>query len=260
MVSDTLRFSSMPELIYVFARPRIDQRTCAQADAFLSLGDPTSASGLMPNISVTLGNRSGLMSSASAKTIYQIAVRNGYQGTWNDWVYGSGSLIMLAPATDLGLDIQNGDILSGEAGSVNFTIQAQFSNANYVSAFGKTAATPLTNLALELVVIPVYKGIATITPDNCVFNLGQLSEAEVSHLLHSADVISSEQVKPTIQGAGLFGRLKSVFGQVARGVQAVAPIAAQVAEHPIVQKLAQQAMGAQGGIISGASLHMRRRR
>jgi hypothetical protein len=249
----------MPELIYVFARPRIDQRTAAQADAFLSLGDPASASGLVPNISITLGNRSGLMSSASAKTVYEIAVRNGYQGSWNDWYIGSGSLIMIAPVTDLGLDVANGDVLPGESGSVNFTIQAQFSNANYVSAFAKTGAAALTNLALELVVIPVYKGIATITPDNCVFNLGQLSEAEVSHMLTRGDVVSSEQVKPTIMGAGLFGRMKSIFSQVARGVQAAAPIVAAAAEHPLVKKMAEKvAEQQQGGILTGAGFRRRR--
>jgi len=249
--SDTLRFSAMPDLIYVFVRPQISNRTSAvasrsQADAFFSLAES-------PNIAITLGNRTGLMNSASAKTFYEIAVRNGYNSSWNDWSYGSGSLLIISPTLDLGLNLDAGDIAVGQSGSVNFQIQGSWSNQNYVYATAATGGADITNLVPELVVIPVFSGKAAISPSNCVFSIADLSENELMHLLRTADAdagtkVSSEALKPTIEGRGLFGSAKRILSKLAQGAQAVA-------SHPIVSQMA----GLSGGLISGGSA-MRRRR
>jgi hypothetical protein len=224
--SDTIRLQSMPSLIYVFARPQITGRTSAiaqrsQADAFLSLGAP-GAGGFMPTVSVNIGNRTGLLTSASAKTLYRMSVRNGYKATYNDWQWGSGSLLVIDPVEDLGVNLQAGDILPGESGSVNFQISATYSNANYLASFGQAGGADITGLPLELVIVPVYSGVVSITPDNCVFNIGELSESEVNALLRTApkdgSMVSSEQIKPTIEGGALFGKHKSILGHTARGM------------------------------------------
>lgn len=224
--SDTIRLQSMPSLIYVFARPQITGRTSAvaqrsQADAFLSLGAP-GAGGFMPTVSVNIGNRTGLLTSASAKTLYRMSVRNGYKATYNDWQWGSGSLLVIDPVEDLGINLQAGDILPGESGSVNFQISATYSNANYLASFGQAGGADITGLPLELVIVPVYSGVVSITPDNCVFNIGELSEAEVNALLRTAPkdgtMVSSEQIKPTIEGGALFSKHKSILGHTARGM------------------------------------------
>lgn len=224
--SDTIRLQSMPSLIYVFARPQITGRTSAvaqrsQADAFLALGAP-GLGGFMPTVSVNIGNRTGLLTSASAKTLYRMSVRNGYQSTYNDWQYGSGSLLIIDPVEDLGVNLQAGDILPGESGSVNFAISATYSNANYLASFGQAGGADITGLPLELVIVPVYSGVVSITPDNCVFNIGELSESEVSALLRTApkdgSMVSSEALKPTIEGGALFGKYKSILGHTARGM------------------------------------------
>lgn len=250
--TDTVRLQSMPSRVYFFVRPQITGRTSAvgsrsQADAFLSLGGGTQVGGL-PSLTVNIGNRTGLLASASAKTLYRMSVRNGYRGTWNDWAYGSGSLVIIDPVEDLGINLQAGDILPGESGSVNLQITANFNNANYVAATAQVGGADIAGLALESVLVCVYSGVCSITADNCVFNIGELSEAEVSALLKTAPkegaMVSSEVIKPTIGGGSLFGKFKSILGHTARGLQAVA-------SHPMTQMLAK-GRGLRGGVFTQA--------
>ena len=248
--SDTLRFSAMPDLIYVFVRPQITGRTSAvgsnsQADCFFSLAEN-------PNLSITLGTRSGLMSSANAKTLYEVSVANGYNSSWNDWSYGSGSLLIISPTLNLGLNLDAGDIAVGQSGSVNFQIQGNWTNTNFVYATGAVNGANIANLVPELVVIPVFSGKAVLTPSNCVFSISDLSENELMHLLRTADEekgtkVSSEALAPTIKGGSLFGSMKRILSKVAQGVQ-------QVASHPVVGHLA----GMSGGLMTGAGMRRRR--
>lgn len=229
--SDTLRLISLPSRIYVFARPQFSATrtagTYSYPDAFFSLG--TGAS--LPNLSITLGTRTGLMSSASSQTLYRMSKRNGYRGTFYDFLYGSGSLLVIDPVEDLGVNPET-DVLPSEDGSVNFQVSCNFSNVNFVQA-GLAGQTALANFTSqpEIVVVAVYAGVASITPENCVFNLGQLTDSEKQVLLNTAPnegMLSSEQVKPTIQGAGLFSKVKNVASSIAHGAIKVAPHAVEV--------------------------------
>ena len=254
--SDTLRFQSMPSLIYIFMRPAISSRTSAigtgsQADAFFALGNQlvTTAGGqIQPNVSISCGNRTGLLTSASAKTLYRMSVRNGYKGTYADWQYGSGSLLILDPVQDLGINLQGGDILPGESGSVNFQFTGAFTSANFASATAAVGGADIAGLPVELMIVPVYSGIVSLTPDNCVFNIGELSEAEVNALLRTAPkdgtMISSEAVNPTIKGGDLWTRTKSILGSTAKGIGAV-----------IDNPLFKQALGAAQGLGGALRRH-----
>jgi len=244
--SDTIRFQTMPSLIYVFARVPLSARVNTSAavnyagrlaDSFLPIGDNSGQA----NCSVQIGTRTGLLASASTKTLYRMAKRNGYNSSWEDWSQGSGSLLIIDPVADLGVNIEAGDVVPGEAsGNVNFQIQMMVNNSNYLYAGASQAAreaqgVPAGQTALELMIVAVYSGTATITPDGCLYNLGELSPAEVSTLVRKAprdgSMVSSEMIKPSIQGGSLLSKFKSILGQTARGIQAVAA-------HPMVGKLA----------------------
>ena len=257
MASDTLRFSAMPDLLYIFARPQITSRTGApggtpamrgQADSFMALSNP-------PAISITLGNRSGLLASASQQTLYEISCRNGYNSSFNDWAYQSGSLIIISPTLDLGLNLNAGDLAVGQNGSVNFQISASFSNVNYVNNWTAVSGAAINYiLTPELVIIPVFQGRATLSPSNCVFSIADLSESELRHLLRTADEesgtkVSSESLKPSIQGGSLFGSMKRILSKVAEGAH-------MVGNHPLTQKLAGMG-GDSGGLLSGGKLRRR---
>lgn len=234
--SDTIRFQTMPSLIYVFARLPMSTRTSTDAttnyagrvaDSFCSLGDGQGNA----NVSIQIGTRTGLCASASTKTMYRMARRNGYNSSFEDFSQGSGALLIINPVEDLGVNIEAGDVVPGEAsGNVNFQIQMMVNNGNFQYA-GPTQASreaqgvPAGSSALELMIVAVYSGTATITPDGCQYNLGELSPAEVSALVAKAprdgSMVSSEMIKPTIQGGSLFSKAKSILGQTAKGISSV---------------------------------------
>lgn len=255
--SDTLRFTSTPSLIYIWLRPQMALRDAAAAggtsyaDFFFPLGSLGQNS--LPNFNITFGNRSGLMSSMSVQQAFKVSCRNGFQGSWREWL-NAGCVLILSPTLDFGISLSEGDSLPGQTGSVNFQYQATYNNQNvlYSNAIAGGAPWPAATVATELVIAVSYSGKTILTADNCIFTTGYLSEAEIDNLLKTApkdgSMTSDEVIKPTIQGSGLFSKAKSILGHVARGIGAVAPIVQQVAEHPLVQKMAK------GGVISGAGM------
>ena len=223
--SDTLRLSSLPEKIYVFCRPSLQTRIAAapssQADTFLSLGNLDGTAG----VSVSIGTRTGLLASASVKTLYRMAKKNGYRGSYFDWYYGSGSLLIIDPVMDLGID-PNCDVLPGESGSVNFQINCTFNPTNIVYGnAGNASVSPYYTATqnTDLMVVVVYSGTANITPDGCTFNTGELSHSEVGALLKTApkdgSMTSTETFKPTVQAGSLFSKFKSVLGTAASALK-----------------------------------------
>ena len=238
VVSDTIRFQTMPSLILVWVRQSMSSRlqpagaqvNCAGkvADCFLSVGDPISGNA---NTSIQIGTRTGLLASASRKQLYRMARDNGYTGSWEDWDYGSGSLMLIDVVKDLGINIEAGDVVPGEAsGNVNFQISMMVNSSNYnyvaqTQAQREALGVPAGQCPLEMMIVAVYSGVATIDPTGCLYSLGELSPAEVATLVTKApkdgSMVSSEAIKPTIQGGSLFSSVKSILGKTARGVQAV---------------------------------------
>jgi hypothetical protein len=225
--SDTLRFSSLPERIFAFARCPIANRINAGTagnqfnypDAMYGLGDPSSG---LANIQVSIGTRTGLLASSSIATMYRMAKKNGYNSNYNDYTMGSGGLIVIDPVEDLGVDLNAGDVLPGESGSVNFQINLTINNYNVLAA-GVGSPWAVANPPIELMVVAVYSGTANITPDGCVFNTGELAPAEIDALIRTApkdgSMTSTETFRPNIKAGSLFSKFKSVLGTVADGLK-----------------------------------------
>ena len=214
--SDTLRLSACPSLIYILARPPISNRTIPDTQTFYGLGHADYS--LMPaGIQITFGNRTGLLSSASSQTMYRMAKKNGYSGSFDEWV--RSGLYIINPVADLGID-PTLDFLPLETGAENFQVSL-YANANGMNAIGLPAAgsTP----QVELLVVCVYAGAVSITPDMMFQSIGLLSHNEMNALVgesgKTGNMISSEHVKPTIQGAGLFSDAKHLLGKMASAVR-----------------------------------------
>jgi hypothetical protein len=223
--SDTLRFTSLPEKIYIMARPQMQARAAASAitatswpDSFFSVGNTTSG---LAGIQVSLGNKTGQLASASTKTIYRMSKKNGYNGSFNEWLLNS--LIIIDPVCDLGIDVSAGDILPGETGSINFQINASFNNSNILFSGSTNTAWGVNNMPTEMSVIVVYAGTVSISGDSAVYNTGELSHHEVDALLRTAPkngtMMSTETFRPTVQAGSLFSKFKSVLGTVANGLK-----------------------------------------
>jgi len=222
--SDTIRFSAQPDLIAIYARQSMNGRDAttvaktALTDTFFGIGQ-WSAGSALAGISINYGVKSGLLASASSKTLYRISKRNGWKGSWNDWCNGQ-AVLLLSPTLDLGLDLMAGDVLPMEAAAnQNFQCNMAFND----QPFRYAGAAAGAQYNVELMVCPVYRGVLSITPSSALFNLGELSHSEVQQALQTQPkdgrMISDEVVKPTVQGGSLFGTLKSLVGTTANALK-----------------------------------------
>ena len=204
--SQTLRLQTMPKMIYCFARNQIQTRLGqTQPDCFYGIGNASGQAGL----SIQLGTRTGMLASASTKTIYRMTCSNGYNSTFEDWTYGSGGVIAINPQKDLGTSV--GDGLAGmSSGNVNF--QIQFNVNSFPQAYAGALAT--IPAVIEVMIVVVYGGLMDIQADTAVFNLGTLTQNEVDALLHkNKSLVSSETVAQTVpSGSGLFAKGKVIVG------------------------------------------------
>lgn len=251
ITTDTLRFSSMPELIYIINRIPIQQRngstraSTALADCFAGIGDNNGKA----NFQVNIGTKSGQLATASVKTIWRMSVANGSNQSWNEFL-NNGAVIILNPVKDLGVDLAAGDILPSENGYVNFQVNMMINNAPYLQSSYLTAIP-----SIETLVIPVYKGTVNLTPDGCIFSLGELSHREIETALKvqpkDGSMLSNEVFQPTVKAGSLFGSLKSLVGKGASAVKSAMA-------NPIVQKGIDYLASQQGGAMTAAGLKKRR--
>lgn len=200
MSSDTLRFSSLPKRILIWARKTMTTRTFSDADACLAL---------VPNrgcLQVQLGGKSGLMSQCTRDQIWALGVDAGSNQTRESFASGAGSFIIIDPTSQFGVNVSSGDLVVGEQGSINFFVEAQFQLNNVVANLQGTRANSLLADAqqFELVVVAVYDGQMIATPSSFTYNTGVLSATEVKQLVDGGNTVSSEAVKREINGAGLY--------------------------------------------------------
>lgn len=215
--SDTLRLSACPSMIYILVRNPISSRTQQQTQQFYSLGQKPSNGTGPAGVAITFGNRTGLLSSASNQTMYRMAVKNGYQGSYDEWL--RSSLYIINPVADLGID-PSLDFLPLETGAENFQVSL-YANSWGLNSCGLPAVAD--NSEKELLVVAVYAGAVSVTPDMMFQSIGLLSHNEMNALVGNAgkegNMISSEHVTPTIQGKGLFSDAKHILGKMASAVR-----------------------------------------
>ena len=214
--SDTLRLSACPSMVYILARKPISSRTLADTQQFYGLGY-SDYSTRSAGIQLSFGNRTGLLSSASSQTMYRMAVKNGFQGSFNEWA--RSGLYIINPVADLGID-PSLDFLPLETGAENFQINLY---ANAVGLNDVSLPVNATTQNVELLVVVVYAGAVSVTPDMMFQSIGLLSHNEMNALVGNAgkesSMISSEHVTPTIQGKGLFSDAKHILGKMASAVR-----------------------------------------
>ena len=205
------RLNAMPSKIFLCSRAPLTSRTSPQTATFNSLGQNISGSAVA-GISLSLGTREGLLSSATNQDLYRMAVRNGYQYSYNRWI--QNTVYIIDPVSDLGLNPQTESYPLENQGSVNLSIQ--FYENNYGRLLSGVAPTGTT---AEVVLIPLYKGTISITPQQMFNSIAVLSSNEVEQILKTqpkdGSMMSDEAVKPSIAGAGLFDTLKSIAGHTA---------------------------------------------
>lgn len=245
--SQSLRLSYMPSLIYIYAQVPVATRcqnaiagSASLADFYYALGNASGsvgAGGVTYNtdqtniISINLNNRQGLGAGLSIRSLYRLAVSNGYVSSFNDWL--ASPVVILSPTKDLGLDLGAGsDIYPNQNGNVTLSFQASFNNSNVLQRtmeLNASGSAWLVQTGVTLMCLCIQEGIAEISPDTLVLNGGSLSATEVKVAIEEGASAESPETAfvPSVvekQGAGLkdmFGKTRNVVTSVAKGIGAV---------------------------------------
>lgn len=193
LTSNNLQLSSIPTKMFLLVRERNAdlQATTHNTDTYFGI----------ENISLQWGNKSGLLSSCSKRSLYEMSVKNGCNMSWNEWsgdsvqangVFGSaygtvGSVLALEFASDIGLDY---DEAPGKLGQ--YSLQVQVTAKNVSSR----------NIIPTLWMIIVSEGTFTIQ------NLGSAS-VNVG-VISSEDIINAEP-QPGVTYSDVVGHMGGGF-------------------------------------------------
>lgn len=255
--SDQVRLTNQPRKIIFGVRAPLASRyqtamglTRSATDTFISLGDPSTGSGQM---SIQIGTRQ-LFSSSSLESLFRISKKNGLNCTFADWLYGGQCLFIFTPA-DFGLSEAQGDVFPGQLGTssnnnlqINFTINAQ--SLAY-------AGLPTGAQTVESIIVVMYEGSCNVSPSDCLFNLGSLSQSQVAKALSTFEKVPTNVVSNEVSGKGLFGNVKKVFGMGAKGLMAAHKALGSDVGQKVLGYLAdgsglKMKKGKKGGVLSSA--------
>ena len=243
VVLDSIRLSSIPKTLFLFAAHDRGTRDEKTSDAFLAID----------RVDVTFENRSGLLGTATAEDLYQISVSNGCNLTWEQFSRHKGSVVALQFGKDIGLD---DSLAPGVRGNYSIQVTVTFRNPG---------ANPFTYEAWQsyqmVGTVEVSKGSARAT-------IGNLMPSEVlgaeTHGLTYYDVYPD-----AMYGGSFWSSLKHIVHGIGKGVKSVARtvskalpaartvLGAVAPEYaPALDTVERAAKMAGGGLQTGGALHV----
>jgi hypothetical protein len=202
---NNIQLNSIPSRVYIFASKADNAHSISTPDTF----------GWIQSLNISFDNRDALLSAAQPRDLYNIAVKNGVNVSWDQWSHHTGSVMAL----DFGEDIPLRPTQApGLRGSFNLRVQAAVSN--------ESAAT--ADFQLFLVIMGV--GVMTISNGNVVRSVGVL---DVQNILASKDQAALPwSPAGDIYGGGVWDDIKGMFGKFMKFAKPFAAKAAMAA--PII--------------------------
>lgn len=216
ITSNNIQLNSLPKRIYIMARRR-------NADLTYST---TRTCAFLKNINVSFNNRTGLLASASPFDLYQMARRNGFNGSWLQWqgvggvidatsgnptgISSYGSILAVDFGDDIGLPV---DQSPGMSGTFQLLIRATIQNPAYNNE--------AVNYSLYIIV--VNEGLFYTQNNQAYTSTGNINPGEINS---SGIKYETRNVKHhNFYGGGLFDSLKAGVTKVANAWQKVSPMA-----------------------------------
>jgi hypothetical protein len=179
---NSLQLEVVPDKLIVYIRQKLADQSVRSADSFLEIN----------NVSLTFGNKSGLLSNASQEQLFKLSRKNGVQQDWYSWrgraneytsiepyrgdVSTTGSVLIIDPSMDLGLAAP---YLS--AGSIG-----QFNLQMSIGATRRVANHPdKADYIPEVVVIACRSGYLATSSGSSTITTNMLNSQIVTEALES---------------------------------------------------------------------------
>lgn len=248
ITSGVYTLNEVPTAIWIFLAPALSEYQRFNWDGMIteipsgsspqgSFFDSTSRHtnnklfGFLKHISISCGNTTQILNTASIYDLYRIAKANGCKDSFEDWavanpfdeynaisipteegdsyplgnniVPGCGSVLRLIPGTDIVLPEQK--LTPGaNANNLVFQVEATF---DYVGLGNR-------DRRMSLWLLFEYVGVASITPGNCVVTMNPLGNGAIMAAAPTISGTSSENeaAPSTTEGSGWLDKIKSALG------------------------------------------------
>lgn len=218
--------------------------------------------GFLKHISISCGNTTQILNTASVYDLYRIAKANGCQDNFEDWsrvdpfqefmhytgrdddtgefdpvrthsIPGCGSVLRLIPGTDIVLPEQK-LVPGANANNLVFQVEATFDYQGLGNRDRK----------MSLWLLFEYVGVASITPGNCVVTMNPLGNGAI---MAAAPTISPPETPSTTEGSGWFDTLKSAWTNYVKPILKQTKLASTAANFiPGVGPVLSTALASQG--------------
>ena len=239
---NSVTLPQIPTAVYLFVKPRsqILQNRCDLTDTFLNIH----------NVNITFGNQSSILSTFSQVQLFDIAIKNGYVGTWEQFsglplqngaflgttgtaqFCGGGAPLKLMFGEDIYLPSSD---CSGMAnGNYQFNCSMQISNRN---ASGAWDAVPLSIYAVF-----VTAGSLTISNSNVSHQVAIISASDVLNAAEQPNLsLMNYRSDPSVIGGGDWMESLGNFGSKVNNFLKDSKIISTVGSlipHPLAQTIA----------------------
>lgn len=202
----------VPSRMYVFARPSNAALAVEIADGFACI----------EGVNFTIGNRSGILASASSQQLYQMSVSNGLCMSWNEYSRRVGSVMCI----DVGSDI--GSLQPGSLGNVSISFDVTLANRIFLDPLVDNPANVYAG-NFDLYAAFELEGSYLVSQDSAQLSLGlsasDMIEAEATEPLDLSDVKkgSGMMTGGSVRGwRKFYGGLKKAVRSTNRFVQKLA--------------------------------------
>lgn len=247
LVSNNINLSSIPRRLLIYARETNNQyySNSSRTDTFYAI----------QNVSIQFENYSGLFASATQNQLWEMSRKNHCNISWSDWsgnpVYknggtdfdyanntygGTGSVLCIEFATDIGLDAQNAPGVGNSSYNLQMTV-----NVKNIDPTGShdTSQISLYIIAIAEGVFNIQESGAAMTQLSVLTQMDVL-DAKPSHYISYNDV-------QEINGGNFYSGLRNFGNKLMKGNQ-------YLRDKKLISKGAEALSyipGPQSGIIRG---------
>ena len=209
--NNAIQLSTVPRSIYIYATRPDNTKTHLTTDTFLRIN----------SLSLNYLNTAGQFSSMPIQSLYQMAVKNGCDLSWNEWsgktqTIGDASVDGMVGSV-LKIDVSDLHIPSNIASGMNVNSQLSYT-------IGLENVNQVDTLGVQITTVIIYDGIMSVSNGSMATSVGIIGEADV--LAVRADRMNYVDYKSAqnIYAGSLFSSLGHMASMGKRGLDAVCNI------------------------------------
>jgi hypothetical protein len=209
--NNAIQLSTVPRSIYIYASRPDNTKTHLTTDTFLRIN----------SLSLNYLNTAGQFSSMPIQSLYQMAVKNGCDLSWNDWsgktqTIGDSSVDGMVGSV-LKIDVSDLHIPSNIASGMNVNSQLSYT-------IGLENVNQNDTLGVQITTVIIYDGLMSVSNGSMATSVGIIGEADV--LAVRADRMNYVDYKSaqSIYAGSLFSSLGHMASMGKRGLDAVCGI------------------------------------